>query len=427
MHAEDIAAFQRFLSSLCIGSQCWVRLAVTPSCGGAQTPLCRLECVSMVPQSPMLFALWISGHRSLESSSGEGGTGTGWEGRGGQAGRARGRGRGRDPGTRSSGDKMGAGLLEMAQRVGLPTLHTRDMQAERDERDWRESKACGTWRRDGLCGLVAEHEVARETRKRGDQELEGGEIAEGYRRKYAYGDSGSGEGNRDKDWTRSNSRRRDQDGGMDRFGAAHKIKPQHGLELEAAGLVKDGRGWGGVEGVGLHQSGDQRSQLAQQSGGEVGGGGGGLESVRFALLASQMLQQQSQQSSAAGAQQSSAVGLARTAHLCPAPNGPLASTSMPAGSAMGDNRVLGTGLYAGGTNWSSLQLPPQTRSAVAPLLPALQGLQSLQTTSNLPITLNRGGASPLSFHPTNASVAAAAAVAASTPFSASGNHAFSAR
>ena len=128
-----------------------------------------------------------------------------------------------------------------------------------------------------------------------------------------------------------------------------------------------------------------------------------LERVqRLALLASQMLQQ-SQQPGAAGALQSSAVDFGGS-------------------STMVDNGLLCTALHTGGTNWPNL-IQSQSRSAVAPRLPGLQGLQDLQTASNFSLPLNRGDVAPLSCHP--AAVAAAATVSA--PFSASSNYALSAR
>jgi hypothetical protein len=92
---------------------------------------------------------------------------------------------------------------------------------------------------------------------------------------------------------------------------------------------------------------------------------------------------------------------------------------------MVDNGLLGTALHTGGANWSSLQLPSQSRSAVAPRLPALQGLQGLQTASNFSLPLNLGDVSPLSLHPAAAAVAVAAT--ASAPFSTSSNYALNAR
>jgi len=156
-----------------------------------------------------------------------------------------------------------------------------------------------------------------------------------------------------------------------RFEGTRTMQVRQRRDLDVPGLVHGGRGWsgldglGGIQGVGLYQHEDPRPQqnVAQENALR-----GNLERVqRFALLASQMLQQ-SQQSGAAGAHQSSAVDLGGS-------------------STIVDNGLLGTALHTGCANWSSLQLPSQSRSAVAPWLPALQGLQGLQTASNFSLPL----------------------------------------
>ena len=198
----------------------------------------------------------------------------------------------------------------------------------------------------------------------------------------------------------------DQDADAYRFEGTRTMQLRQRRDLDVPGLVHGGRGWsgldglGGIQGVGLYQHEDPRPQqnVAQEN-----ALGGNLERVqRFALLASQMLPQ----SGAAGAHQSSAVDLGGS-------------------STMVDNGLLGTALQTGGANWSSLQLPSQSRSAVAPRLPALQGLQGLQTASNFSLPLNLGDVAPLSLHPAPAAVAVAAT--ASAPFSTSSNYALNAR
>jgi len=207
--------------------------------------------------------------------------------------------------------------------------------------------------------------------------------------------------------SRSPPRGQDQDADAYRFEGTRTMQLRQRRDLDVPGLVHGGRGWSGLDGLGGVGVGYQHEDpRPQQNVAQENVPGGNLERVqRFALLASQMLQQ-SQQSGAAGAHQSSSVDLGGS-------------------STMVDNGLLGTALHTGGANWSSLQLPSQSRSAVAPRLPALQGLQGLQTASNFSLPLNLGDVSPLSLHPAAAAVAVAAT--ASAPFSTSSNYALNAR
>jgi hypothetical protein len=381
----------------------------------------------------MLFALWISGvgglhgqmSQSQQEGLGEGRAGIGRAGRGGEAWRGHGRGRGNGAGARRRGENSGDDPLEGGEEGGCPlSPSTR-------------------------CPLPG-----------GPDDI--------YRREWVHkSDSGfprdnrSGGGSRDRDQSRSRSPPggRDQNSDTDRFEGTRTMQLQQRRDLVVPGLVHGGRGlsglegFGGVQGVGLYQHEDPRPQ---QNAAQQNTVGGDLERVqRLALLASQMLQQ-SQQSGAAGALQSSAVNLRGSSTIVDlggsstiVDNGLLGIPAAPtiaqhtagvarhtAGVALHTAGVArhtaGVALHTAGANWSTLQSHSstlqnhsQSTSAVASRLPALQGLQGLQTASNFSLPLNRGDFAPLSRHPAAAAVAAAATVSA--PFSASSNYALSAR